>query len=319
MFKKARNADIGKLRGEIVFASGKQGDYDIFKLSFETKGTVTQLTTGDCWNDSPNWSPDGKTIAFTSTRSGFAELWLMDADGGRQRQLTHTERFHLSPAWHPSGNKLVFCVNHSDNADIYTINSDGSNLTQITTFPGTDYSPRFSPDGGKIIYSSCHEGNDDIWLHVIESGKKERLTTHPARDFAPVYSPDGRFIAFVSGRSTDDDSDLDIYIMNCDGTNVTRITENRGTDRFVTWSPDGRYLLYTASEKDSCAERLKLVDLTEAKFLGLGYDRRAMENEIDAEVISIFSSGAEGTEGMVRSLFYKDEYFGTERSPSWKY
>jgi len=66
--------------GKLVFAAGDFGDYDIFLYDLSSK-KLTQLTSGEAWNDYPRFSPDARKIAFGSTRSGKQEIWIMNADG----------------------------------------------------------------------------------------------------------------------------------------------------------------------------------------------------------------------------------------------
>ncbi len=305
------------LKGTIVFSSGKSGDYDIFTLDLDSQ-RVDQLTTGDCWNDCPKWSPDGQHIVFISNRTGTPEIWVMDAEGKDERRITQQDRWHNTPAWSPDGRKIVFCANYDGNVNIYTMSLDGSERRQITNYEAMDYTPQFSPDGSKIIFTSKKSGSADIWAYHCPSGQIDQLTSYEGRDYAPTYSPDGTRIAFISGLLGEQgEENLEVYLMDAQGENVQRITRNLGSERHVTWSPCGNYLIYTSSKKTSAAERLMVVDLEKMKTEALKFDRAELEAEIKSPPLAygIFSLLPEG----IRRKFYPDYYFGSERFPDWKY
>ena len=163
---------------KIVFTSLKDGDLDIYVMNAD--GTnVRQLTHTLGYDGGPWWSPDGKTIAYRANhptsekdvadyktliaqrlvRPNKMELWLMDADGGNQRQITHLGGASFGPSWTPDGKRIVFSSNyHTDpklgNFDLFLVNTDGTGIEQITTSPVFDGFPMFSPDGRKLVWAS---------------------------------------------------------------------------------------------------------------------------------------------------------------------
>ena len=305
-----------ELKGKVVFASGATADYDIWTLDLATQ-EIKQLTFGSYWNDCPKWSPDGKKIIFVSNRAGTPEIWLMNQDGSNQTRLTNTNRWHNTPDWSPDGKKIVFCANYKGNADVYVMKIDGSGLKRITDYEEMDFNPQFSPDGKKIIFTSQRSGNDDIWEYDCQAKEFRQLTTYNARDFSPAYSPDGGLIAFVCGEATlIGDENLDIYLLDKDGENRRRITRTPGVERFVGWSGDGKYLIYTSSKANSNAERLMVLDIGKMKAGRLEFDRKPLEQEIDAEIkcAGLFCLLPES---IIRKT-YPETYFGTERYPDWK-
>ena len=305
-------------KGKVVFSSGKAGDYDIWVLDLSTN-TISQLTTGAYCNEAPRWSPDGSKIAFISNRTGTPEIWLMNEDGAAQTRLTNTGRYHETPSWSPDGKSLVFCANYEgSNIDVYTMGTDGTGLQRITDYKETDSTPQYSPDGGKIIFTSRRSGNEDIWTYELQTKEFKQLTDYAEKDFSPSYSPDGEKIAFVRTELASSESEnLEIYLMDKDGKNANRITYNTGTDRDVRWSPDGRCLIYTSSKSGQTAERLMVIDLQQQDITRLDFNRDALETEIDAHTESrgLFSFLPES---IIRKT-YPDMFFGTERSPDWKF
>ena len=200
--------------GKIVFASGRQTDFDIWSLNLD-EGTLSQLTSGGALNDFPKWSPDGSRIAYISTGVDcIASLWVMNADGSNRRRLTENHYCQF-PSWSPDGTRILFTSNaaNAQEIDICAIHVDGApRIESLLQRRGTETQPSWSPDGASIVFAgpeSVEPGiasrNMDIWEYVITTKELRRLTSHPAKDYYPVYSPDGSQIAFVSHRNTQSD------------------------------------------------------------------------------------------------------------------
>jgi TolB protein len=161
---------------KLVFTSLKDGDLDIYTMNVD--GTdLRRLTTTPGYDGGPWWSPDGKQIvyrawhptdsALTSYRDLLAqrlvrpnrmELWIMNADGGGQRQITRLGGANFGPSWTPDGQRLIFSSNYqrprSGNFDLFLVNPDGTGLEQITTNQAFDGFPMFSPDGRQLVWAS---------------------------------------------------------------------------------------------------------------------------------------------------------------------
>lgn len=308
--------ELAELKGKIVFASGKLGDYDIWRLDLPDF-KLTQLTAGEYWNDAPRWSPDGTQVLFTSNRTGVPEVFLMDEWGKEQRPLTASGKYHKTPDWSPDGRSYVCVANYAGYFDLWLMDVEGKRAPQqLTDYEGEDYAPDFSPDGTRIVFTSKRSGNDDIWILELASGKTTRLTTHEARDYSPRFSSDGGRIVFVAERVRGFiDPNVDLYLIDADGANVRRLTSNAGVDRYATWSPDRQYWIYTASKPRTVSERLILMKVSEGVPVKLSIDREPLEWDIGAtpEAVGLF---ALLPKSVIRT-FYPEEYFGTERCPDW--
>jgi len=169
---------------KIVFTSLKDGDLDIYVMNVDGSG-LRQLTHQVGYDGGPWWSPDGKQIVYRAyhpanptelktysdllaqrlVRPNKMDLWLMDADGGNQRQITHLGAASFGPSWTADGKRIIFSSNHHTdpklgNFDLFLIKPDGTGLEQVTTAPTFDGFPMFSPDGKKIVWASNrHDAN----------------------------------------------------------------------------------------------------------------------------------------------------------------
>ena len=177
----------------IVFTSLKDGDLDIYTMNVDGSH-VKRLTFQPGYDGGPWWSPDGKQIVYRAwhypsedsaglktykellgqglVRPGKMELWVMDADGGNQRQITNLGGANFGPSWAPGGKQVIFSSNHknprSRNFDLFLVNLDGSGLEQLTFNKDFDGFPMFSPDGKKIVWASnrydTKEGETNLFV-----------------------------------------------------------------------------------------------------------------------------------------------------------
>ena len=149
--------------------------------------------------------------------------------------------------WSPDGQKLVFVSNRNGPFNLYTINADGSNIQQLTNHEGSDDQPSFSPDGTKIAFTSDIDGNIEIYTIGVDGTGMKRLTSHSGYDIHPFWSPDGEKIIFNSTRERENQNDPDIfeiYLMNTDGTEKIRITQDLGVSTYAAFSPNGKSIVY---------------------------------------------------------------------------
>jgi TolB protein len=105
---------------------------------------ITSNISGDSARD-PAWSSDGAKIAFTTTRDGNPEIYVMNADGSVQIRLTNNEAFDYAPAWSPDGRRISFTSHRDGNGEIYVMNTDGSDQTRLTNTLADDIWPAWSP------------------------------------------------------------------------------------------------------------------------------------------------------------------------------
>jgi Tol biopolymer transport system component len=218
---------------------------------------LQNLTNNPADDYSPAWSPDGARIAFTSDRDGNPEIYVMNADGSNQINLTKTN-YPLqdgSPAWSPDGTKIAFTRTDTIHvSQIYVMNADGSNQTRLTDRQFGSLDPAWSPDGNKIAFGTLGLFGDwdfitadEIYVMNADGSNQINLTNNPGFDSQPAWSPDGARIAFTrvpSDTVADPLAEPDIYVMNADGSNQIRLTNNAAADSDPAWSPDGTRIAF---------------------------------------------------------------------------
>jgi TolB protein len=186
-------------------------------------------------NHVPAWSPDGKSIVYSSRRDDDTEIYVADADGKNARRLTTSRGIDTSPVFNPAtGRRIAFVSDRSGTPQIYTMSSDGTDVQRLTEEGGDAENPSYSPDGRMIAFAwqKPETGNFDIFIYDTTSQKFVQVTANAGNNERPVWAPDGKHIAFQSNRS----GGTQIYSMTVDGKKLIQLTNTRGINEGPTWS-----------------------------------------------------------------------------------
>jgi Tol biopolymer transport system component len=289
------------LTGKLVFAAGNVGDYDIFLYDLASKKQV-QLTSDEHWNDCPRFSPDGRRIAFGSTRSGGKqEVWLMNLDGSDARSLTAGLKWADFPTWSPDGKEIAFVSNEYFQLDLFALQLETGGVRRLTKDDGFDCYPDWSPDGKSLAFCSERGRHQNLYLLDVETQQETRITTHPGPDTSPAFSPDGTKIAFVSHASDPEQESgfihsfwdffyggphLDIWALDLATGSLRQMTTNRGVDRNVRWSPDGKHFAYTSSTGDLPEAQIMLCEFETGKVFPLRIDVDMVKAELEKPLVA---------------------------------
>ena len=212
----------------------------------ETNVAASETTTAETTiteTTAPETTAKDKIVfaSYFREEDGNVEIYIMNIDGSEQVNLTNNSANDDYPSFSPDGSKIAFTSDRDGNLEIYTMNVDGSDQVRLTNNPANDEWPCFSSDGAKITFNSNRDGNWEIYIMNIDGSEQVRLTNNQtdannpasANDWVPSFSPDGSKIAFLSGRDKNDE----IYIMNIDGSEQIRLTNNPANDRNPSFSP----------------------------------------------------------------------------------
>jgi tricorn protease len=173
---------------------------DIFSLPAEHGATRDLTGTSNADEDHPSWSPDGKTIAYTTDSGGEQQIATRPAQGGPEKILTHfATGFFYTPAWSPDGKHLALA---DGNHRLWLIDVAGGRATQVAQDPFNEiHDQSFSPDGRWLAYSLTRANQQRaIWIYGLDSAKAQEVSEPLGNDFDPVFSPDGKYLYFVSSR-----------------------------------------------------------------------------------------------------------------------
>ncbi len=195
---------------------------DIFSVPTEHGATRNLTATQGADEDHPAWSPDGKTVAYTTDSSGNQQLALRPAEGGPETLLTSFKQGYLyGPIWSPDGKVLAF----SDSSHrLWTVPAAGGAPKQVAQDRLTEiHDQAFSPDGRWLAFSMAlrdHQRRRDLYLYEIASGRTTRLGAGDGTDSNPVWSPDGKYLYFQSSRHENtviSDTEFDFSVLKSTG------------------------------------------------------------------------------------------------------
>ena len=241
-FVSSAHAAFPGRNGLLAFTAGESTGASIHTMSADGGAqTVVRSVAAN-----PAWSPSGASIAFVN-----GHVRTMAADGTLEADVA-PGNFVSEPAWAPTGDRIVFsredenCTDICQNNVLEVRKLDGTVQPSLTF---TDDLPvgTWSPDGGKIYYTA----KDGIWVWQLAPGQVDQI--QPNSDHgAPTVSPDGSRIAFTRSRTTGCPfcvlADQGIYVMQADGTNVTRISApDPAHDSSPAWSPDGTRIAFVST------------------------------------------------------------------------
>lgn len=254
--------------GRLVWTSDRSRDGGLNLWLLEAgAGEPRQLTVGDVNDLAAEISPAGSRIVFASDRDNPSamtasgsylrayDLYLMDLDGGEPTRLYGDRTFKTGPTWSPDGTRIAY-GGEDPEADqipetgglrpqVWVIPSDGSARPEmLTDEPAGATDPAWSPDGTLIVYRTVQDGR----LMVMGAdGSDPRPLTEGPGDAAPAWSPDGTRIVFSSERS----GDREIFVIDADGSDATRLTDSPDFDSQPTWSPDGTMIAFATDRGPS--------------------------------------------------------------------
>jgi len=222
---------------------------DIWMVSWQGNRSV-RLTSSKAGEHTPRWSPDGRYLAFLSSRDDAHEVdqvWLLDRTGGEAERLTSMPGGILDYVWSPDSKRLALIASDPDPDSAATKSDSGQKAT-----PKPIVLDRFQFKEDETGYLAGRR--DHLYLFDLAGRKAQIVTPGEYNEQSPAWSPDGQSLAFVSKRRRDFDrtSNWDLYVVDArGGSSLRQLTTFEGPDmdpdwggRAPAWSPDGKYLAY---------------------------------------------------------------------------
>jgi len=212
-------------------------------------GEPRQFTRGKDNETSPRFSPNGKTLAFLSTRSGKTEIWTIPTDGGEASQLTRLAGSVTDFVFSPNGKKIALTFvpqdeEAKDREEKKKRGLPGQETPKVRSFERIV----FKLDGLGFM----PKGRSHIWVVDAKTGRGKPITSDDRYDETqPVFSPDGKWIFFGSNRAEDPDIDFmreDIWRVPGKGGPIEKVRTFAGPSSSFSLSPDGRWIAFLGRE-----------------------------------------------------------------------
>ena len=208
----------------------------------------TRVTISKAMDISPVWSPDVRSIAFSSWRTGYQDLFILFPYGGPPLQNPTrgtAEKQSYLPAWSPDGSRIAFTSSRDGNPEIYTMNRDGSDVRRVTNHPTIDATPTWSPTGTQIAFTSDRTGSPQIYIVNADGTGLQKITGESWCD-RPTWSPAPLNEIAYSSRSGAGNT---IRIYDFQSRSSRNLTDDIGNNESPTFSPNGKHVAFVSTRK----------------------------------------------------------------------
>src|SRR5712692_2284350 len=296
-------------------------------------GDAIPMTAEGVSSSHPRWSPDGKFLAFLSSRNnGKTQVWLLNRLGGEAVRPTDTAQGVDDFEWSPDSSRLVLILRDPKPEDLEAVTDKDKDKDKEKPAPKPKTPPPFVID--RLHFKQDTVGYLDrrrthLYVFDVASKKVTQVTSGDFDDSEPAWSPDDKSLAFTSNRSTPDPDrnyNSDIWVVAADntdkGAHLTQITTNPGPDRQPAWSPDGKWIAYV-TQTDLKAmiyatHHLAIAPSSggEAKVLTIAFDRSVRRPRFSPDGRSVsFIADYDGTQNLFRISVTGGEVSRTTNGP----
>ena|SRR5688572_5788253 len=281
----------------------------------EPRLTNIRMLTNGGENAEAYFSGDETKLIFQRTRPPELpcdQIFTYDLRTGEEKLVSTGKGRTTCGYFYPSDKKITYASTHHVNTacpappdmrqgyvwalydyDIFAANADGSGVTQLTNSKGYDAEGTVSTDGKKIVFTSVRNGDLDVYTMDADGKNVRQITNEPGYDGGAFFSPDGSQIVYRASHPTDAEladyqrllgqglvrpTRLDIYVMNADGSNKRRLTNNNAANFAPFFHPSGRQIIFSSNAHDP---RGRNFDLYVINVDGTGLERVTTHDEFD--------------------------------------
>jgi TolB protein len=249
--------EAGVADTKLAYVVGPLGSKEIQMADYDGNGALSVTRNGSI-NLSPVWSPDARSLAFTSFMKGYPDLYRAFPFERRPEQtLAAFIGINSSPSWSPDGRTVAMTLSKDGNPEIYVLTIANGTMRRLTRHAGIDTEPTWSPNGQQIAFISDRNGSPGLYVMDTEGSNIRQLTSGGFHT-QPRWSPKGDAIVYTSRQGTHD-----LWAINPDGSNPRRLTTGPGDNQGATWAPNGRHLAFQSNRSGRWQIFTMLADGTE--------------------------------------------------------
>jgi TolB protein len=237
--------ELGIADTKLAYVAGARGVKEIQIADYDGAG-ARPLTRNGSLNLMPVWSSDTRSLAFTSYKGGYPDLYRAFPFERRPDQtLAAFTGINSSPAFSPDGRSIAMTLSKDGNPEVYVLTLATGVFRRLTRHPGIDTEPSWSPTGRDIAFISDRLGVPHLFVMDTEGGNVRQLT-FAGFHTQPRWSPKGDTIVYTMRQGAHD-----LWAINPDGSNARRLTSGPGDNQGATWAPNGRHIAFQSSRLGS--------------------------------------------------------------------
>ena len=255
-------------------------------FSFDGTKLIFQST-----NDWVTGRGEGPVPSRSAGKTGLGcyQMYVMDLDSGTIRLVSTGAGTTTCGYFYPGDRRVLYSSTHLvgpncppkpkregryrwalDDYDIFSVRVDGQQVQRLTATPGYDAEATISPDGKTIVFTSVRDGDLDVYAMNLDGTHLRRLTDEFGYDGGPFFSPDSRRIVYRASHPRDpaeieqykallaerlvEPGQLEIFVMNADGTGKRQVTANGASNFAPFFHPDGQRIVFSSNQHDSRRE-----------------------------------------------------------------
>ena len=226
---------------KLAYVLGPRGAKEIYIADYDGAG-ATPVTRNGSINLMPVWSPDARSLAFTSYVQGYPDLYRTFPFERRPLQtLAAFAGINSSPAWSPDGRLLAMTLAKDGNPEIYVLTLATGALRRLTRHAGIDTEPTWAPTGRQLAFVSDRTGSPHIFVMDTDGANVRQLTSGGFQT-QPRWSPKGDTIVYTQRQAGHQ-----LWAVNPDGSTPRQLTFGPGSAQGAAWAPDGRHLAFQSN------------------------------------------------------------------------
>jgi TolB protein len=250
----------GYFAGKLAFVGERSGKTEIYTSDLFF-GDLLKWTSDGKQVLSPRWSPDAQRIVFTSYRTSFPDIYVLELGSRRISLLASFKGTNTGGHFSPDGSRAVMVLSGEGNPEVYIGNAQGRQLRRLTNNQSVEASPTFSPDGSRVLFVSDAAGGPQLYTVSVNGGSMTRIATNISKYCAePDWSTaDPSKIVFTAGVGRGYQS-----AVFDQKTGTSKIVTRAPTDAIEpVWLADGRHIICTYRAANS--RMLYIVDTESGK------------------------------------------------------